>query len=88
MPVPWEALIPFGKLASLSLLSSADLLSSLGLVTALFGAAGTLLNVSKRTQNQGKVSQSSISRYVSVLICFPHVPQFSLRDTILTLGRR
>jgi len=24
MPVPWEALIPFGKLASLSLLSSAE----------------------------------------------------------------
>ncbi|EIM88611.1 small secreted protein [Stereum hirsutum FP-91666 SS1] len=36
MPVPWEALIPFG------------------LVTAMFGAAGTLLNVSKRAQNQGK----------------------------------
>ncbi|KAG2349219.1 NADH dehydrogenase 1 alpha subcomplex [Suillus weaverae] len=36
MPVPWEALIPFG------------------LVTSLFAAAGTLLNVSKRAQNQGK----------------------------------
>lgn len=38
------------------LLSSAKLPSSLGLVTALFGTAGTLLNVSKRAQNQGKVS--------------------------------
>ncbi|KAI9513239.1 small secreted protein [Russula earlei] len=38
MPVPWEALIPFG------------------LVTAMFGAAGTLFNVSKRAQNQGKAS--------------------------------
>jgi len=36
MPVPWEALIPFGML------------------TAMFGAAGTLLNVSKRAQNLGK----------------------------------
>ncbi|KAH9077016.1 hypothetical protein EDB83DRAFT_2178444, partial [Lactarius deliciosus] len=40
MPVPWEALIPFG------------------LVTAMFGAAGTLLNVSKRAQNQGKASRT------------------------------
>ena len=54
MPVPWEALIPFGKPAPMSL---CPLLSLLGLVTALFGAAGTLLNVSKRAQNQGKVSQ-------------------------------
>ncbi|KAG1768678.1 hypothetical protein CY34DRAFT_78805 [Suillus luteus UH-Slu-Lm8-n1] len=36
MPVPWEALIPFG------------------LLTSMFAAAGTLLNVSKRAQNQGK----------------------------------
>ncbi|KAI0774573.1 small secreted protein [Fomes fomentarius] len=36
MPVPWEALIPFG------------------LVTVMFGATGTLLNTSKRLQNQGK----------------------------------
>lgn len=36
MPVPWEALIPFG------------------LVTGMFAAAGTLLNGSKRAQNQGK----------------------------------
>jgi hypothetical protein len=47
---------------------SCHLLSSLGLVTALFGAAGTLLNVSKRAQNQGKVSQVSVSHYVSLLI--------------------
>ena len=56
MPVPWEALIPFGQLLSLPVLSG-PLLTSLGLVTALFGAAGTLLNVSKRAQNQGKASQ-------------------------------
>ncbi|KAF9782226.1 small secreted protein [Thelephora terrestris] len=36
MPVPWEALIPFG------------------LLTAMFGTAGTLMNVSKRGQNLGK----------------------------------
>ncbi|OBZ70123.1 hypothetical protein A0H81_09658 [Grifola frondosa] len=36
MPVPWEALIPFG------------------LMTSMFAAAGTLFNVSKRLQNQGK----------------------------------
>ncbi|KIP07732.1 hypothetical protein PHLGIDRAFT_70618 [Phlebiopsis gigantea 11061_1 CR5-6] len=36
MPVPWEALIPFG------------------LLTTMFAAGGTLLNVSKRAQNQGK----------------------------------
>ncbi|KAH8094898.1 small secreted protein [Cristinia sonorae] len=36
MPVPWEALIPFG------------------LLTTMFAAAGTLVNVSKRAQNQGK----------------------------------
>ncbi|KAG1752470.1 NADH dehydrogenase 1 alpha subcomplex [Suillus paluster] len=36
MPVPWEALIPFG------------------LLTSMFAAAGTLLNTSKRAQNQGK----------------------------------
>ncbi|GJE84882.1 NADH dehydrogenase 1 alpha subcomplex [Phanerochaete sordida] len=36
MPVPWEALIPFG------------------LVTTMFAAAGTLFNISKRAQNQGK----------------------------------
>jgi hypothetical protein len=53
----------------LSLLSSAEF-TILGLVTALFGAAGTLLNVSKRAQNQGKVSQVSVSHYVSVLIYF------------------
>jgi hypothetical protein len=65
---------------------SCPLLSSLGLVTALFGTAGTLLNVSKRAQNQGKVSQ--VSHYVSVLIYLPNVPHSSLRDTISTLGRR
>jgi hypothetical protein len=30
----------------------------LGLVTAMFGTAGTLLNISKRAQNQDKASQT------------------------------
>jgi hypothetical protein len=55
---------------------SRPLLSSLGLVTALFGAAGTLLNVSKRAQNQGKVSQVSVSHHVSVLIYFTPCASF------------
>jgi hypothetical protein len=75
MPVPWEALIPFGKPASLSILSSAEFTLP-GLVTALFGAAGTLLNVSKRAQNQGKVSQVSASHYVSALIYFTPCTSF------------
>jgi hypothetical protein len=58
MPVPWEALIPFGEARFCPVLSSILLRNDdqLGLVTALFGAAGTLLNVSKRAQNQGKAS--------------------------------
>ncbi|KAJ9108931.1 hypothetical protein QFC21_000253 [Naganishia friedmannii] len=36
MPVPWEALIPFG------------------LLTACFGATGTLFNIAKRATNDGK----------------------------------
>jgi hypothetical protein len=83
MPVPWEALIPFGQPVSLHALSS--LLTSLGLVTAMFGAAGTLLNVSKRAQNQGKASQAYLlSPYLFIYL----VPHSSLRDTISTLGRR
>ncbi|TFY73184.1 hypothetical protein EWM64_g10829 [Hericium alpestre] len=50
MPVPWEALIPFG------------------LVTAMFGAAGTLLNVSKREQNQGKLPRYHIDEFEAMLM--------------------
>ncbi|KAI0254865.1 small secreted protein [Lactifluus subvellereus] len=50
MPVPWEALIPFG------------------LVTALFGAAGTLLNVSKRAQNQGKPPRYHIDSWEEMMM--------------------
>ena len=32
---------------------------AIGLVTVMFGATGTLLNTSKRLQNQGKVRRSS-----------------------------
>ena len=37
-----------------------DLCPSLGLVTAMFGTAGTLMNVSKRGQNLGKVRAHSL----------------------------
>jgi len=50
MPVPWEALIPFG------------------LLTAMFGAAGTLLNVSKRAQNQGKPPRYHIDPWDEMLM--------------------
>ncbi|KAG6811940.1 hypothetical protein H0H92_005169 [Tricholoma furcatifolium] len=50
MPVPWEALIPFG------------------LLTAMFGAAGTLLNVSTRAQNQGKPARYNIDRWDEMMM--------------------
>ncbi|KZT66039.1 NADH dehydrogenase 1 alpha subcomplex [Daedalea quercina L-15889] len=50
MPVPWEALIPFG------------------LVTVMFGAAGTLLNVSKRAQNQGKPPRYHIDAWDEMMM--------------------
>ncbi|KAL9713016.1 hypothetical protein Ac2012v2_004257 [Leucoagaricus gongylophorus] len=50
MPVPWEALIPFG------------------LLTAMFGAAGTLLNVSTRFQNQGKPPRYNIDRWDEMMM--------------------
>lgn len=54
MPVPWEALLPFG--ACLSEVHHIQLTqSTVGLVTVMFGAAGTLFNVSTRAQNLGKV---------------------------------
>jgi len=58
MPVPWEALISFGmrlfmKYPSVCV-SDGILQPTPGLVTVMFGAVGTLLNVSTRAQNQGK----------------------------------
>jgi len=50
MPVPWEALIPFG------------------LLTAMFGAAGTLLNVSTRAQNQGKPARYGIDNWDTMMM--------------------
>ncbi|KAF7789356.1 hypothetical protein EIP86_000300 [Pleurotus ostreatoroseus] len=50
MPVPWEAMIPFG------------------LVTAMFAAAGTLFNVSKRAQNQGKPPRYHIDAWDSMMM--------------------
>ncbi|KAF5329041.1 hypothetical protein D9611_013888 [Ephemerocybe angulata] len=45
MPVPWEALIPFG------------------LLTAMFGTAGTLLNASQRFQNLGKPPRYNLDKW-------------------------
>ncbi|KAI0053751.1 small secreted protein [Auriscalpium vulgare] len=50
MPVPWEALIPFG------------------LVTVMFGTAGTLLNVSKRAQNEGKAPRYHIDSWEGMMM--------------------
>ncbi|KJA29591.1 hypothetical protein HYPSUDRAFT_152467 [Hypholoma sublateritium FD-334 SS-4] len=50
MPVPWEALIPFG------------------LLTAMFGAAGTLANVSMRAQNQGKPPRYSVDNWDAMMM--------------------
>ncbi|KAG6331655.1 hypothetical protein ID866_7432 [Astraeus odoratus] len=50
MPVPWEALIPFG------------------LLTSMFAAAGTLLNTSKRAQNQGKPVRYNIDAWDEMMM--------------------
>ncbi|KAJ3549028.1 hypothetical protein NMY22_g1027 [Coprinellus aureogranulatus] len=50
MPVPWEALIPFG------------------LLTAMFGTAGTLLNISSRAQNQGKPPRYNLDAWEESLL--------------------
>lgn len=66
----------------------------IGLVTAMFGAAGTLLNVSKRAQNQGKVRALVLIRcpyYQLVclyLLCGFGCTNDRALDTSLTLGRR
>lgn len=56
MPVPWEALIPFGMSCfTASYVLECTTKTVAGLLTAMFGVAGTLANVSMRAQNQGKV---------------------------------
>lgn len=59
MPVPWEALIPFGigclNVSSNHQFLTVFLILILGLLTVMFGAAGTLVKTSKQAQNLGKV---------------------------------
>ncbi|KAF8806132.1 small secreted protein [Phlegmacium glaucopus] len=50
MPVPWEALIPFG------------------LLTVMFGAAGTLVNITTRAQNLGKPARYSIDNWDTMMM--------------------
>ncbi|KAL4267404.1 NADH dehydrogenase [ubiquinone] 1 alpha subcomplex subunit 1 [Pleurotus pulmonarius] len=50
MPVPWEALLPFG------------------LVTVMFGAAGTLFNVSTRAQNLGKPGRYGVDKWEDMMM--------------------
>ncbi|KAF8076801.1 small secreted protein [Lyophyllum atratum] len=50
MPIPFEALIPFG------------------LLTVMFGAAGTLLNVSQRAQNLGKPPRYHIDHWEDMMM--------------------
>ncbi|KAI0732867.1 small secreted protein [Fomitopsis betulina] len=50
MPVPWEALLPFG------------------LLTVMFGAAGSLLNISMKAQNQGKPPRYHIDDWDEMLM--------------------
>ena len=64
MPVPWEALIPFGVFpcAHCALLRALSAFTFIGLVTVMFGATGTLLKTSKTLQNQGKVRRKRSRR--------------------------
>ncbi|EAU82707.1 hypothetical protein CC1G_08864 [Coprinopsis cinerea okayama7 len=50
MPVPWEALIPFG------------------LLTAMFGTAGTLFNISTRAQNEGLPPRYNLDKWESLMM--------------------
>ncbi|PFH50144.1 hypothetical protein AMATHDRAFT_193680 [Amanita thiersii Skay4041] len=50
MPVPWEALIPFG------------------LLTAMFGTAGTLLNASYKGQNLGKPPRYHVDNWDEMMM--------------------
>ena len=63
MPVPWEALIPFGmfKVFHWTIGGITYVTDEPGLLTAMFGTAGTLFNVSTRAQNQGKVCSSYLT---------------------------
>ena len=53
MPVPWEALIPFGKTYCARNCFSEPLV--VGLLTGMYAAAGTLFSAVKRGENDGKV---------------------------------
>jgi hypothetical protein len=64
MPVPFEALIPFGKLLGNTEEIQADLK---GLLTVMFGATGTLFSIVKRAQNDWKVSLGNSYRLDSSL---------------------
>ena len=83
MPVPWEALIPFGKPASLSLLCSADLTrSGHRTVRRCWNIVECIQTRTKSGQGESSISPSLRTRV------FTHVHHSSLRDTISTLGRR
>ncbi|KAF5321632.1 hypothetical protein D9619_000243 [Psilocybe cf. subviscida] len=61
MPVPWEALIPFG------------------LLTAMFGTAGTLLGGIQRAQNLGKPARWGVDNWDEAMMA---------RDKLLTGHKR
>ncbi|KAJ6515340.1 small secreted protein [Mycena sanguinolenta] len=50
MPVPWEALIPFG------------------LMITMFGATGTLANLTFRAQNLGKPPRYGLEKWDEMMI--------------------
>jgi hypothetical protein len=70
MPVPWEALIPLGIYLWLVVsYSSNEALQTSGLLTAMFGTAGTLFNITTKAQNQGKVG--SLLFLNARILCVP-----------------
>ncbi|EKM79995.1 NdufA1, NADH dehydrogenase 1 alpha subcomplex, 1, 7.5kDa [Agaricus bisporus var. burnettii JB137-S8] len=50
MPVPWEALIPFG------------------LLTVMFGAAGTFIKSSRKFQDQGKTPRYHVDKWEEMMM--------------------
>ncbi|KAF8827263.1 hypothetical protein HHX47_DHR5000945 [Lentinula edodes] len=60
MPVPWEALIPFGN--------TIEAFCNSSLVTVMFGVSGTLLNVSTRAQNLGKPVRHNIDNWDEMMM--------------------
>lgn len=55
MPLPWETLLPFGLFDSSCRYFVNLTVLRAGLLTAMFTTAGTLMNISQRAQNDGKV---------------------------------